>query len=118
MMVETKNAKITGTMLGIEDHGILTAMLYLDYGGTAQGFGGYQLDRYVEGQRRRVGTAAGSQFTSACSTRWAWTGGRNLIGCHVRVRADRTKVHAIGHIIEDRWFDPQTIYGEAGDGVA
>lgn len=80
MMVETKNAKITGTMLGIEDHGILTAMLYLDYGGTAQGFGGYQLDRYVEGQRRRVGTAAGSQFI---------LGVLNALGVDRREKPDR-----------------------------
>ena len=42
-MEEIKNAIITGTYLGIEDHGILTFWLYLDYGGSGQGFGGYQL---------------------------------------------------------------------------
>lgn len=38
---------IDGTMLGIEDHGIMSFFLYIDYlnGGT-QGSGGYALDGY------------------------------------------------------------------------
>jgi hypothetical protein len=34
-----KNAKITRTMFGWEDHGILTFVLTLDYGGSGQGAG-------------------------------------------------------------------------------
>ena len=32
-------AKIESTHLGYEDHGILTAHLYVDYGGSHQGIG-------------------------------------------------------------------------------
>lgn len=38
-----KNAIIDSVMLGIEDHGILTAFVTLDFGGAVQGFGGYSL---------------------------------------------------------------------------
>ena len=38
------NARITSTMLGIEDHGILTCMLHLQQEGCGQAFGGYRLD--------------------------------------------------------------------------
>lgn len=38
------NAKIKSTMLGYEDHGILTCYLILDQAGSGQGFGGYRLD--------------------------------------------------------------------------
>lgn len=63
-------AKITSTFLGIEDHGILTAYLYVDYeGGSSQGIGGYALD---EPQRDaddkflgRFGTAEGMQWVAA-----------------------------------------------------
>lgn len=38
------NAKIKSTMLGYEDHGILTCFLMLEQDGSGQGFGGYRLD--------------------------------------------------------------------------
>lgn len=37
MVPETKNARIESTMLGREDHGILTFMLHLSYGGSGHG---------------------------------------------------------------------------------
>lgn len=36
-------AKITRTHLGYEDHGILTGVLDVDYGGASQGVGGYAI---------------------------------------------------------------------------
>ena len=32
-------AKVENVFFGIEDHGILTFIIYLDYGGSSQGFG-------------------------------------------------------------------------------
>ncbi|WP_423258771.1 hypothetical protein, partial [Escherichia coli] len=62
---EVKNAVITGTMLGVEDHGILSCMIYLDYGGAGQGFGGYAFDTPVKKDGihfERVGIAWGMEF--------------------------------------------------------
>lgn len=39
----TKNAIIDSVQLGPEDHGILTAYITLDYGGSIQSFGGYSM---------------------------------------------------------------------------
>ena len=36
-----KITKIESTMLGFQDHGIFTATLFMDYGGSGQGVGGY-----------------------------------------------------------------------------
>ena len=53
-MNKLKNAKIESTMLGVEDHGVFTFMLNLDYGDSShQGCGGYSLgyshrDRKIE----------------------------------------------------------------------
>jgi hypothetical protein len=57
-------AKIDSTMLGREDHGILTAFLYCSWHGGGVGVGGFALDRFerAEGSEvrgERVGTAYG-----------------------------------------------------------
>ncbi|HMG44611.1 MAG TPA: hypothetical protein VK611_24975 [Acidimicrobiales bacterium] len=55
MATEERIARIESTQLGPEDHGIFTAMVHLDYGGSAQGAGGYDLRggrscyRFIEG---------------------------------------------------------------------
>jgi len=106
--MNTVNARIKSTMLGVEDHGILTAYIHLDYGGSGQGFGGYALDSY-EGERGkggRQGTAWGMEFIrrvleTVGAERW-----EQLPGMHCRVRQTDDKVQAIGHIIENKWFDP------------
>lgn len=35
--------KVTETFLGIEDHGVFTAFVHVDYGGSRQGIGGHSL---------------------------------------------------------------------------
>ena len=105
--METKNAKIIDTMLGIEDHGILTCMLTLDYGGSAQGFGGWELDNFSKEFGRRIGTAFGMEFINLLLRTLEVSSWEELIGTHVRVKASHTDVHAIGHIIKDKWFIPR-----------
>lgn len=36
-------ARVTDTFLGVEDHGIFTAMVHLNYGSSTQGAGSYDL---------------------------------------------------------------------------
>jgi hypothetical protein len=103
---EIKNAKITGTMLGVEDHSILTCWLYLDYGGMGQGFGGYALDTYDKVKGRRVGTAFGMEFIRRIMEVVEVEKWEDLTGQYCRVFADHSRVYKIGHIIKDQWFDP------------
>lgn len=42
-LTDWRIAKVKDTFLGYEDHGILTIMLSVDYGGSAQGVGLYDL---------------------------------------------------------------------------
>lgn len=106
-MIETKNAIIRGTMLGPEDHGILTCSLTLDYGDSCQGFGGYSFDNYDEARKVRIGSAWGMEFINRLLQTLRVSSWEKLPGTHCRVRAEFTGVHAIGHIIENRWFDPK-----------
>lgn len=111
-MPEIKNARITRTTLGVEDHGILTAFLHLEGDGWGIGFGGYALDeprKDAEGRHAgRFGTAYGMEWIrqvmeTLCVESW-----EKLPGTHVRVETQGWGGVAlrIGHITKERWFDP------------
>ena len=92
------NAIIESTMLGIEDHGIMTFFLYLQYNSCGQGFGGYCLkgDKSIEAIRKVLETVG--------VMKW-----EDLKGKYVRIRKPDTyngRIEAIGHIVEDRWWSP------------
>lgn len=112
MSTEIKNAIITSTHLGCEDHGIFTCYLHLDYGGSGQGFGGYALDKH-NGNRgegsERLGTAYGMEFIRRILSTLEISQWEKLPGTHVRVVASHEKVLSIGHIIKDRWFSPDDL---------
>ena len=112
MPTETHNALITHTMLGVEDHGILTFWLTLDYGGSGQGAGGWVLDEYDKGLGRRVGTTLAADVVLALLKTLRVGKWEDLPGTHVRVRRTNTKVEAIGHIMRDDWLDFEAFFAE------
>lgn len=82
-------AKITGTMLGVEDHGILTSFLFVEYrGGGEQGVGGYALDTYDKELEERVGTAYGCEFIRRTLNTVGVHKWENIIGKHIIVFCD------------------------------
>ena len=110
-MIEIKNAKITGTMLGIEDHGIMTFMLHLKYGeSSSQGAGGYGLDEYRKTLDKRVGTAFGMELVKAVLATVGVDTWEELPGKMIRVKADHQKVHAIANVLEENWLDFAEFY--------
>ena len=55
-------AKVTSASLSIQDRGVLTFWIFVDYEeGCSQGVGGVYLDTYDEGKKCRVGTAGGME---------------------------------------------------------
>lgn len=92
--METKNAIIISAEIYIEDHGILTATVRLDYGSIVQGFGGYNLD--MDGEAK--------SFIRGCLKAAGVDKWSELKGKTIRVRATPSHVLAIGHIIKDEWF--------------
>jgi len=109
MTREIKNARIQSTMLGYEDHGILTCFLYLEYGGSGQGFGGYALDAYVKEAKERIAGAYGLRFITSVLKVVGVTQWEDLPGKHIRADSDHTKVYRIGNLLRDEWFDPATL---------
>ena len=101
-MIEEKVALISSTMLGKEDHGIMTAYLHLDYGGGGQGFGGYALkDKYLDTFITRVLKTAGVG---------TW---EQLKGKYIRVKSEHAKIHAIAPVLGGdfvEWFNPKEVF--------
>lgn len=119
--MKERNAKIIGTTLGIEDHGIMTATITLDYGGSCQGFGGYCLDEPVKDKRGRHtgrrGTAYGCEFIRRTLEVVGVESWEHLKGKHVRVRVEdhyNGLILAIGNIVEDNWFSPKELAKSMG----
>ncbi len=112
MPPEIKNAKITSTMLGREDHGILTAFVYLDYGGASQGFGGYAFDGYDKATKERYGHRFGMDFIAAVLATVGVETWEKLPGKVCRVRADFGKVYTLGNFLTDTWFDPEELFAK------
>lgn len=107
MALERKNAVITSAALGPEDHGIFTVSLCLEYESGAQCFGGYAMDGYDKAKKRRIGSAYGMEFIVRVMETVGVTEWAQLKGKHVRVEAEQSKVHAIGHIVKNKWFNPE-----------
>jgi len=103
--IETKNAKIDGTFLGVEDHGIFTFYLYLSYGGAGQGAGGYGLDSYDEKTNKRVGYKRGIQLIMEILKVVGVNTWEELKGKHIRVKADMGRVYEIGNFLKDDWLN-------------
>jgi len=107
-MTEIKNAKITKTTLGHEDHGILTFYIHLDYGGSGQGFGGYALDSPIKINGKfshREGTKYGMVLVKKILDTLKIKRWEDLVGQNIRVKADFSDISAISHFLDDTWFD-------------
>ena len=102
--METKNAIIESTTLGYGDHGAMSFWLTLDYGGTAQGFGGYALDGPGK-NGHRVGSAFGLEAIMGVLTTLGVERWEKLPGTPLRVRGGWDKIEAIGHHLKDQWLD-------------
>ncbi len=106
--METKNARIESTHLGMEDHGFFTFYLMLDYGGSGQGAGGYCLDIWNDDENSK-GDANQLAKSFLIIKEIMKTVGvekwEDLKGKHIRVKAEHAKVYEIGHFLKDKWLN-------------
>ena len=110
--VEIKNAKIESTSLGYDRGIFLVAWIYLDYGGSSQGFGGYVLAK-SEGPMRPLNDFGIEAINRILNTlgvhKW-----EQLPGTPCRAKASHGKVYAVGHYLKDKWFSYEDLKAELG----
>lgn len=116
---EIRNAVVESTMLGYEDHGIFTAFIFLNFGGSGQGFGGYPMDTPIKDDDgkfiKRVGTKWGMDFLIGVLKTLEVDSWEKLPGISLRVAISENagtfgqKISGVGHYFKDNWFYPKHI---------
>ena len=97
------NAKIKSTMLGYEDHGIMTCYIQLEQECTGQAFGGYRLDA-PKNADSYMGTFWIERVLKTVGVQ-KW---EDLVGKYIRVDGEEFgEIRGIGHITDNKWFYPR-----------
>jgi hypothetical protein len=102
------NAVIESASISKADHGLLSAWLHLDFGGSGQGFGGYSLYLPKSFTHHDLNINFAGHFIFRVLEIAGVDEWEKLAGRTIRVRkVDRWgTILAIGHIVKDDWFDP------------
>ena len=109
-----RNARITSTMLGREDHGIMTFMIYIDAGNFSCGVGGFRLDEFNMDSKTRVFRAKSMEAVSEILKVVGVDKWEDLPGKYIRFEDNGwgSTVTKIGNIIDDKWFDMKNFFAE------
>ncbi|MFZ2982024.1 MAG: hypothetical protein WA085_13410 [Sphingobium sp.] len=109
--MEVKNAVIESARITSDDHGLLSAWLMLDYGGSGQGFGGYALYLPKSFTHHKKESVAGHFIWRVMEIAGVaeWD---KLKGKTIRVRGNHSGIEAIGNIVKDDWFCPRKDFAE------
>ena len=104
MATEILNAKITSTKLG-EEHGCLTAELFIEGSGWVCTYGGYCLDHWCSDVGEHESTDGYGAIIELMKTLEveSW---EKLNGQYVRVETTGWggNITKIGHLMKDKWF--------------
>lgn len=105
--MEIRNAQITSTMLGREDHGIMTFMIFVSFDGCGCGVGGYAIDGYDREQKTRVFTAKGLEAISKILETVGVDSWEKLPGQYIRVKDNGwgSTIDEIGNLMTEKWFN-------------
>lgn len=107
-----KNAKIRSTMLGREDHGIMTFMIYIDTDEFSCGIGGFSLDTYDKDTKTRIFRAKSMDAISKILEVVGVDKWEDLPGKYIRFEDNSRSsiITKIGNIIDNRWFDMREFF--------
>jgi hypothetical protein len=107
--METRNAIIASTGIEIDDRGMLKVHILLDFidGHQVFGCGVYAPKSSING-KNYAGHFLYRVLEVTRTDKW-----EELPGKAVRVTGDSTHIEAIGHIVEDAWFNPGKEFEQA-----
>ena len=113
-----QNCTIRSTMLGFEDHGIFTNVLYLEGAGWGVGFGTFGFSHNDRDTRKVIfeGNALGEYIVEVLRVVGA-SSWEELVGRHVRFDDRDSNFGAdgrLGHFNEDKWFSPREWFAARG----
>lgn len=105
--MEIRNAQITSTMLGREDHGIFTFMVYIKWGCSGCGVGGYALDGYDKASESRTFSAKSLEAISKILETVGVDKWEDLPGKYIRIKDNGwgSTIDEIGNLMEEKWFN-------------
>lgn len=105
--MEVRNAKITDTKLGREDHGIFTFMIFVEFGHCGCGIGGYCLDGYDEKLEGRVFSDKSMEVISRILDVVGVDNWEDFPGKYIRIKDDGlgSTIDEIGNLMEEKWFN-------------
>lgn len=112
--MEIKNAQITSTMLGREDHGIMTFMIFVSFGGCGCGIGGYSLDRYDPRTKSRVFTVSSMEAISKVLEVVGVEKWEDLPNKYIRIKDNGwgSTIDEIGNLMEDKWLNLREFFSK------
>ena len=112
--MEIRNAKITRTMLGREDHGIMTFMIFIEFGACGCGVGGYALDGYDRETRTRVFSAKSMEAVSKILEVVGVDTWEQLPNKYIRIKDNGwgSTIDEIGNLMEDKWFNLREFFSK------
>lgn len=103
---QVQNAIIESTSLDMGERNLLTVWLHLSYGNACQAFGGYCLYLPKDFKHSTVKGDFAGHFIFRCLQIAGVESWDQIKGKTIRVISIDRKIIAIGHIINDDWFNP------------
>lgn len=105
--MEIKNAQIERTMLGREDHGIFTFMIFVKCEHWTCGVGGYALDSYDKQLNKRVFSTKSLEAVSKILDVVGVDKWEDLEGKYIRIKDNGwgSTIDEIGNLMENKWLN-------------
>ena len=117
-LMEIRNAKITKTMLGRENHGIFTFMIHIEFGCSGCAVGCYALDEYDTETQTRVFKAESMEIIAKILDVVGVDTWEDLKGQYIRIKDNGwgSTVNEIGNLMEEKWINIRQFFEEKQNG--